>query len=373
MKKSLWLRAGLLFVMAMNAGAPAAQADRDIVYSARYYNRPGEKGTSKYHLYRINADGSGRKQLTRGSRDDQAPQWSPDRKKILFIRTDEKTSRDAISLVDAGGGAVKTVRTFASQALNYFRWSPKGDAIAVSCSVPMPGAKADAQVVIVIDLKGATKQRYDSRYYFAWSPNGEAILVGSDKSTLFEEKGWRIPWAKGFSTAMWLDNKTLIGIAARRDDVADYEKPWNNLLVTNTHAKERESKTVALKFWSESELDEARPYPSFFQRRPASTRTFSIAYDSSDSTIRPLYTFCLGDKESGQVKLLTQGQFLAWAADGQRFATAPGQQLADYGNPIDGRKRQVWVAPLQIGNGTSGKFKNIVSGLVHVVGADWRG
>jgi hypothetical protein len=237
----------------------------------------------------------------------------------------------------------------------------------------MPGSKPDAPVVILIDLNGRTTKRFEASEFFCWAPGGLSMVVGSEQRLWAYVERWTVPLPTRLSSALLLDDDTLVGIAVRRDDTPEKEQPWRKLLVFGPTGHGKITRTVSLKAWSESELDEGDLYPAFLHSRPHSTRTFTIAYDTSNSTVRPLYTFALADSQSGQMKLLTEGQFLEWAPDGKRFCTAPGQDLAGYGKSVNGRQRQVWVAPLRIGNGTSGKFKNIVSGLVYVVGADWRG
>src|SRR5689334_1909984 len=87
-----------------------ANAQGEIVYSARYYYPPGDKRTSSFHLYRINPDGTGRKQVTTGTQDDISPKWSPDGKKILFERAMTKEPyRSSLCMVGADGGAVTTL------------------------------------------------------------------------------------------------------------------------------------------------------------------------------------------------------------------------------------------------------------------------
>ncbi|MEP6755333.1 MAG: hypothetical protein ABJA67_07520, partial [Chthonomonadales bacterium] len=94
--------------------ARPAHADRDIVYSARYYKlRETIRNTSAEHLYRINPDGSGKMQITRGRFVDEEPQWSADGRYIYFYR--RSTMQDwfhvpkMICRCNADGSGIRTI------------------------------------------------------------------------------------------------------------------------------------------------------------------------------------------------------------------------------------------------------------------------
>src|SRR5437763_15606758 len=84
-----------------------ARADHDIVYSARCYYPADDGRMSHFHLYRINPDGSGRVQLTRGSYDDLEPQWSPNGQSVLFMRTGKKS--ELVEVLNINSGRVSRV------------------------------------------------------------------------------------------------------------------------------------------------------------------------------------------------------------------------------------------------------------------------
>jgi len=80
------LFAGLIVSLSGGAAGSRVSSSPEIVYSARYYNPPGAQGTSHFHIYRVRADGSHRRQLTFGDADDHYPSVSPDGRFIAFTR-----------------------------------------------------------------------------------------------------------------------------------------------------------------------------------------------------------------------------------------------------------------------------------------------
>ena len=81
-----------------------AHADRDIVYSARYYAPPGSHRTSHFHIYRINPDGRGKTQLTFGSDEEYDPKWSADGRQVTYIERSSTSAVDKLCGTDASGG-----------------------------------------------------------------------------------------------------------------------------------------------------------------------------------------------------------------------------------------------------------------------------
>src|SRR5579859_5396606 len=149
-----------IFLMAMLCAAVMARADRDIVYSARYYNSPSSRATSHWHLYRINPDGTGKTQLTSGNTDDFRPLWSPDGRKILFVRylptPNENTSqadRHALCVIGADGGSVKNLLEPSISPGDSCRWSPNSRTVAA------PVYEQGAPIVLLIDVATGKTER----------------------------------------------------------------------------------------------------------------------------------------------------------------------------------------------------------------------
>src|SRR2546427_6707895 len=126
------LAAGVLLAAgALCAGVPA-RADRDLVFSGRYYTSPNVHATSHFHLYRINPDGSGLMQLTRGDASPpEAPQWLPGAKQILFFRDEGEgpLAREAGPepyVVEARGGKPLKVTDLGYPRRLRYQWAPGG-------------------------------------------------------------------------------------------------------------------------------------------------------------------------------------------------------------------------------------------------------
>ncbi len=85
------------------------------------------RGSSTFHIYVMNADGSNQRQLTKGSTDDRHPVWMPDGKSLLFD-SDNGTVREIwqVSVVD---GALKQITRLGAQA-NFAAPSPDARYIA---------------------------------------------------------------------------------------------------------------------------------------------------------------------------------------------------------------------------------------------------
>jgi Tol biopolymer transport system component len=80
----------------------------------------------RYHIVVVNADGTGRRQLTSGTTNDIEPQWSPDGKTIAFL-SDPNAVNAALSgqylltVVPAQGGQPRGITSPEGQA---FQWAP---------------------------------------------------------------------------------------------------------------------------------------------------------------------------------------------------------------------------------------------------------
>ena len=132
-------------------------------------------GDPAQHLFVINADGSGRKQITRGNFRDATPTWSPDGARIAFARRDLESADTVyntldvfIAVVNAGGGKVTSL-TRGGDRDDAPAWSPDGQRIAYNSDGSVWVIRADGSEPRLIEggpfvSRGVT-----------WSPAGDEL------------------------------------------------------------------------------------------------------------------------------------------------------------------------------------------------------
>ena len=114
-------------------------------------------------------------ELTRGTARHIAPRFSPDGRRLAYIR---KTGRsEDIYIVSTAGGDASPVRVLAEwDELVDLKWSPDGDALAVFALTP------DGSKLMIISLNDARVRDLATQplrgTWFDWSPDGEWITYG---------------------------------------------------------------------------------------------------------------------------------------------------------------------------------------------------
>jgi len=111
-----------------------------------------------YHIYVVNANGTGVTQLTNGPDSDDTPAWSPDGTRIVFQRN------AVISVMNADGTPLAPGKTPA--------WSPDGTAIGY-ITPDVSGPHNDGtDGLMVMNADGSNPRRIGRGLTPVWSPVG---------------------------------------------------------------------------------------------------------------------------------------------------------------------------------------------------------
>jgi Tol biopolymer transport system component len=150
-------------------------------------------------IFTMSAGGGTATQLTQKkkptSSEDHLPQWSPDGRKIVFVRLNTRAqpaNEAAIFVMNADGSHVQQLTPFAVDAANP-KWSPDGSKILYDTYWdPSPGRSANLYTmhpdgthkVQLTHLSGGDVQAFAN----SWSPDGTHVLfheVSGSRSALF--------------------------------------------------------------------------------------------------------------------------------------------------------------------------------------------
>jgi hypothetical protein len=386
MKTIRWVRFASI-VLLLLAWARPAQAERDIVYAARYYAPPGSHNTSHFHLYRINPDGTGRTQLTFGNTDECAPHWSPDGHWIAFIRL-TTLAKDKYGSVRHGGTLCLLAATgvSAKQLIDLGPddlygwgspvWSPDSRTVGIDRQQTLKAETANG--VYLIDIQKAHIKHLSGMSHLSWSPDGRWMLMATDKN--YQIRNTATGTQKTLTTALesvkWIAPALLVGIER------DAKTKLPSVCVFD--ARGQETQRIILRFEAAyaylgtgggDPLERSADLLAI----PSQVQTLVYALSNSNSTVGVDYLFLIMPPNNGALSYLIEGQFLAWSPDGTFFCSAPGRDktpyekrpLADEGGPL-AEGRTVWTAPLYVRAIKNGPMRQLTPRLSLVTGADWR-
>jgi Tol biopolymer transport system component len=136
--------------------------------------------TLEVNIWTISAEGGKPKQITKSPDQDRYPCWSPDGKRIAFIRTTKKSKDEYVMniyVVPAEGGEVRQLTTEADR-VSYasIKWAPEGDQIAYfsldkTINVkPLQGG--EPRVVVKLE-------NVHGHCELSWSPDGKELAYTS--------------------------------------------------------------------------------------------------------------------------------------------------------------------------------------------------
>lgn len=368
----LGMVAGLIF-----GTRQTSRADRDIVFAAQEYRWSGrlykwtgndgdggkpERTVEKmgcYHLYRINPDGTGRKQITFGSYNDQSPRFSPDGKQILFLRKEPSSSRlddmdsAKLCLVPADGGPV---RTLAHQIqVEYDRlpreklgWSPDGRTIGY----------ISKQGLVLLDSRGHRLRTIDNVEEFQWSPDGHRLYLGRRGSgrilDLTTDK--LFPIEAHLLYPAWIDNSSLVGTCSSWGIYTDVQ---NDITIATASSSGVRIKKLAVNigdtFLRRSEWSRLGSVPLSFI---VVTRSHISDGEHQGCSLVNTQTRAITD--------LYAGDLIAIAPDGKHCAVAKHDWIGPY------KRGGARLGALEIIDLATKKATAITSKLMDISDGDWR-
>lgn len=348
---------------------PACFAGEDIVYAARYYAPPGSHRATYAHLYRISPDGTGRMQLTAGMADDDLPLWSPDGRKIAFLRT-SPVGQTTLCLVRAMGGPVRTLHpagAVGTEDAYAYHWSPDGKTLAV---VHENSDKGTVSTVSLMDTRTwVVTRRFPGASRCFWSPDSRRVYLAraAGNSILTLPSGPETPVTAALYQPRWLNADTLAGFPSTEHN------PQAALRLVGLDGKVKATTALTLpaayRDFESGALDTLFP-------GPPRQNALVYALNNHNSTVGTDYLFLLLPVATGEMRYLTQGQFLSWSPDGSQLCTAPGRDTTPYdkrANPRPGNAyRLVWTAPLYVRAAGGGPMRALTPRLSYVTAADWR-
>jgi Tol biopolymer transport system component len=148
-------------------------------------------GPVPFEIWVMNADGSGRRQLTRHRRFSNGPTWSPDGSKIAYISGGEGPSSLYIMNAD-GSGKRRLLRATGRRQPADAAYSPDGRTIAVSL-LKVDGESArqfDSSIAVVgadgRGLRRLTRRGGSDELNPNWSPDGSQIVY--EVNALFDRR-----------------------------------------------------------------------------------------------------------------------------------------------------------------------------------------
>lgn len=204
--KSIIIKVGLPIRLTTNPGwdmDPAWSPDgTEIAFSSGSHN-PTD-------IWLMNADGTGKHQITKGDGISQSPAWSPNGMRIAFTwweHADHVPS--VIKIMDRNGGNIQTVTKFRGIGP---AWSPDGSRIVFASDNDNPTKKFNIWVISVNDgtLVRLTRDANTNHVLPSWSPGAHILFTAR---------------SGGWGSQIYVMNNKGLNLVKLADGMTDFPTP----------------------------------------------------------------------------------------------------------------------------------------------------
>jgi hypothetical protein len=352
----------LAVLMTAVAGRVQAQPSRlpEIVYAARVYFKPGDRRVSRFHLYAVRPDGSGRVQLTNSAKaDDRNPHWSPDGRWIAFEREDEHGAR--LMVYSTASGKLRTLHTVPEdpapgmenvEQTYRFGWTPDSRVWVERVRTRETPPLNETVTWSVDPSTGAATTLAKGRV--TWSPDGTRRLVQLQNETWLAGPGRtkrtvKMPCAE----PVWVTSETLLGLSG---------EPDRQELLALTPEGSVTARAAVTKLAAKDDEDFMwNPGPTV----SGGTALFRTNRGHALEGARRVWGWYRVGTDL-KAKFLMEAMSISFAPDAARYAAVPTTTTLKLGS------KEVYGAPLRVFTTTGSQPRTIVGGTVWVWSADWR-
>lgn len=273
------------------------------------------------HLWLIDKDGSGLRQLTSDKGGESSPAWSPDGKRLAFIAQRGSDEFSQVYVLDMENGGEATRLTSVYAGVSFFQWSPDGKWIAFTSSrrLGLPDEKSNREKDQALQnekSKARTCETFPYRIWMSWlDDKREALFLvpsagGPEKSLTGNLQITGLSGWGGVEDWTWVPDGSGIVFTATVENDSGFEKvPTKDLYLLDL-------KTMTAKKLTENPHDDQAPafspdgkwllYVSTSEATPAYIAGHLTAMSWPDGHVHPL----CGNWDAAAKET-------AWSADGR--------------------------------------------------------
>jgi eukaryotic-like serine/threonine-protein kinase len=173
-------------------------------------------------LYQVPTLGGTQKKLIEDV--DSAPTFSPDGKRMAFIRHSSKEAEDIVFTANADGSNIARLISRKQTEFDFFStpaWSPSGDEILIGAGKSQGGVASGSVILEVSATDGKFKIFSPKKWVvidsLVWLKDASGLLLIAKESSTTPLQIWRIAYPSGVEQAVTNDLNNYIGLGVSAD------------------------------------------------------------------------------------------------------------------------------------------------------------